>query len=368
MKLKITLICLFLFLSITAQNLVLNPSFEDYNDCPKFKGDFHENVTNWSCSNYGSTDYFNDCNNELSYLNYVGYQTPRTGKGYAGIYTFAPGSYREYIQSDLSLKLTKGIKYLITFYISLSDCSSHSNNNFGVLFTSVKLDNKSKDFIHLKYLERDAIKYKYSIITDNNFYYNTQEWTKVTLEYKADGFEKFMTIGNFDTNRKIETKEVWNSAERQFAYYYIDDVSLIPSHLIKEEIEPKIEEKTANEEITLKPEITYTFKNVLFEFNKAQLLNTSIEELDKLSIHLKENKNLNIEIYGHTDNVGLTKRNQELSLQRAQSVSNYLILKSLKKERINWFGFGSSKPVKSNNTEKNRAKNRRVEFKLIDKK
>jgi len=140
---------------------------------------------------------------------------------------------------------------------------------------------------------------------------------------------------------------------------------VIPSDYVKEELQSKIEEKV--EETLLELEITYTFKNVLFDFDKAELLNTSIEELDKLSFYLKENETLNIEIYGHTDNVGLTKRNNELSLQRAKAVSEYLILKGLENERIQWFGFGSSKPLVDNTTEDNRAKNRRVEFKLINK-
>ncbi|WP_034060312.1 OmpA family protein [Lacinutrix jangbogonensis] len=106
---------------------------------------------------------------------------------------------------------------------------------------------------------------------------------------------------------------------------------------------------------------------MFFEFDKAELQNISIEELDKLFIYLTNNVNLNIEIYGHTDTIGLAKRNNELSLQRAKSVSSYLINKGLKPERIKWFGFGSSKPITVNDTEADRAKNRRVEFKLIKK-
>ncbi|AEH00782.1 OmpA/MotB domain protein [Lacinutrix sp. 5H-3-7-4] len=361
MKLKITTLLFFAFGHSIAQNLVLNSSFEAFKNCPKNKGAFHENVINWSCSNYGSTDYFNNCSKDLGFENYVGFQEPKTGNAYSGIYTFAPASYREYIQTKLVSQLAKGTKYLITFQISLSDCSSHSNNNFGVLFTSEELDSKSKNFIHFKYLKKDNIKYKYSKIENKSFYSNTQEWTKVTLEYTANGFEKFMTIGNFETNRVIKIQEVWSTAERQFTYYYIDDVSVTTLKLSKKTLS-KVDKAKPLETKTI-----YTFKNILFEFDKAILVNTSIEELDKLNLHLKENKNLNIEIYGHTDNIGLAKRNQELSLQRAKSVSEYLISKGLKKERIQWFGFGSSKPLVKNSSEDNRAKNRRVEFKLIDK-
>jgi len=358
MKYKITLLFLFLFGNIIAQNLVLNSSFEVFKKCPKNKGLFHKNVTNWTCSNYGSTDYFNACSDALGYYNYVGNQKPKTGDGYAGIYTYAPGSYREYMQTKLVKKLIRGTNYTITFYVSLADCSSHAINNFLVLFTDSKLNNKSSSFIHRKHLDKDKIKYDFLAIMDSTFYTNTQKWIKISGTYTAKGFENYISIGNFDVNKKIEIKEVWSTAERQFAYYYIDDVSVIPTSLIEEEL---------IKEAPLELQKTYTFKNVLFDLDKAELLNNSIEELDKLYFHLIENKNLYIEIYGHTDSVGLQKRNEELSMERAKSVSNYLVLKGLDKQRIKWFGFGSTKPISANDSEDKRAQNRRVEFKLIQK-
>ena len=356
MKQTITLFFIFFFGGIKAQNLVLNPSFENYQDCPASLGEFHGNVSHWTCSNYGSTDYYNNCSKEMGYTNYVGQQNPRTGTAYAGIYTFGLRSYREYIQTKLSSKLIKDTEYLITFYVSLSDFSSHSINRFGTLFTSEMLDNKSAKFIHFKYLERDHILYSYVTSKDDNFYNNTQLWTQISIKYIAKGFEKFISIGNYDTNREIELHEVSTDAERQFSYYYIDDISVVPYHLIttkQHDKETFIENKT------------YVFRNVLFDFDKSELLKNSIIELDELYDYLSENQNFNIEIYGHTDNVGLVKRNEELSLQRAKSVANYLIKNGLSQDRITWFGFGSLQPKVTNNTEEGRATNRRVEFKLL---
>ena len=92
----------------------------------------------------------------------------------------------------------------------------------------------------------------------------------------------------------------------------------------------------------------------------------SKEELDQLYKHLEANSTLKIEIYGHTDSIGLEARNQELSEQRAKAVLDYLIEKGLNATRIKSFGFGNTQPISDNDTEEGRQLNRRVAFKLIE--
>lgn len=108
-------------------------------------------------------------------------------------------------------------------------------------------------------------------------------------------------------------------------------------------------------------------KNVFFETAKYDLKPESVVELDKLVSFMKKNKNLKIEIAGHTDNVGDKKTNQLLSQNRAKSVYEYLIKKSIEAERLSFKGYGDSKPKVENNSDINRAKNRRTEFKVISK-
>ena len=139
MKYKITLFFVFCLSIGIAQNLVINPSFEDFKSCPNLKGEFQENVKNWSTSHFGSTDYFNNCSQNLGEENYVGYQKARTGDAYVGVYAYAPGSYREYIQGELKESLKKDSIYNVSFYVSLSDCSSHAVNKISILFTDQKL-------------------------------------------------------------------------------------------------------------------------------------------------------------------------------------------------------------------------------------
>lgn len=110
---------------------------------------------------------------------------------------------------------------------------------------------------------------------------------------------------------------------------------------------------------------TVVLKNIFFETNSFKLKNESKAELEKLIFFLSENPNVNIEIGGHTDNVGEQSYNKTLSTNRAKSVANYLISHSVSEKRLTYKGYDFSKPLKTNDTAEGRAKNRRTEFKII---
>jgi len=109
---------------------------------------------------------------------------------------------------------------------------------------------------------------------------------------------------------------------------------------------------------------TVVLKNIFFETGKFELQKESISELDKLVMLLNENPNLKIQIDGHTDNVGQEKDNQVLSANRAKAVVDYLLSKSINKLRLTYKGFGSTRPVATNNTENGKALNRRTELSI----
>ena len=73
---------------------------------------------------------------------------------------------------------------------------------------------------------------------------------------------------------------------------------------------------------------------------------------------------MNVEISGHTDNTGSAQLNASLSQDRAQAVVNYLKGKGIAANRMNAKGFGSSRPVATNNTADGRQQNRRTEFEI----
>ena len=108
--------------------------------------------------------------------------------------------------------------------------------------------------------------------------------------------------------------------------------------------------------------IKVTFDSgILFDFNKSTLRPEAKASLDKFAAEMSDMKETGITVYGHTDNVGSEAANRKISLQRAESVGNYLNSKGIAKSRITMHGMGYDQPVADNSTEAGRAQNRRVE-------
>ena len=91
----------------------------------------------------------------------------------------------------------------------------------------------------------------------------------------------------------------------------------------------------------------------------------SFRELDKLIAYLQKHPQLQIEIQGHTDNVGDESDNQLLSEKRAEAVYVYLTNNQIDADRLVYKGFGENKPLIANDSEKNRSINRRTSFRII---
>ncbi len=77
------------------------------------------------------------------------------------------------------------------------------------------------------------------------------------------------------------------------------------------------------------------------------------------------NPNWTVEISGHTDNIGSSKSNRQLSELRAKAVKDFLVSKGCDKDRLKFKGYGSIQPISTNNTEIGRQMNRRTEFKVL---
>lgn len=364
MKVKFLIFFLTWCQFLISQNLVLNSSFEENKLCPTTIGSFNHFVANWTTPNYGSTDYFSRCSTTVGVDNFFGKQEARTGKAYCGMYVMAPENYREYIQGHLSQPLTIGKTYVITFYISLAENPSHAIRDLGVLFLKEPIKDHSDKVININKVLNEEENSYFVLINSQNFYTEKESWEKVTFEYVAKGFEEVFILGNFDKNHKIANIKVHNSKDPDASYYYLDDFSieLIDNRIQKSEA---LQSYSIDENQVLENDKVYTLKNVLFDFDKHNLLESSVNELDQLYNYLDRNKRLQIEIYGHTDDVGTKKRNDELSILRAKEVALYLILKGLRGERITAMGYGNNFPKASNDNEEGRALNRRVEFKLI---
>jgi len=108
-----------------------------------------------------------------------------------------------------------------------------------------------------------------------------------------------------------------------------------------------------------------TLSNIFFPVNGYELLPTSAADLVELTAFMQENKQIKIEIEGHTDNTGNEKENQILSEKRALAVYQYLISNGIEKKRLTYKGYGQSKPIASNQTAAGKQQNRRTAFKII---
>jgi outer membrane protein OmpA-like peptidoglycan-associated protein len=106
--------------------------------------------------------------------------------------------------------------------------------------------------------------------------------------------------------------------------------------------------------------------NVFYATDSWEIKEESSSELNNLAFLLSDNKNMIMEIGGHTDSTGSEEHNMVLSEKRALSVVSYLIKKGIEKERLKYKGYGNSLPVGDNNTEEGRQLNRRTEAKILD--
>ena len=107
--------------------------------------------------------------------------------------------------------------------------------------------------------------------------------------------------------------------------------------------------------------------NLLFEIGKADILESSYDELNSLAQMLHSNPKMKIQLEGHTDYRGNPDRNMKLSEDRVLAVRDYLVDQDIRKGRIKYKAFGGSQPITTDNTEEARLKNRRVEVRILSK-
>src|SRR5690606_23374417 len=112
--------------------------------------------------------------------------------------------------------------------------------------------------------------------------------------------------------------------------------------------------------------VSGVLRNIYFDFDKWSFKNESYNELNKLERMMQQNPNIRVEISGHTDNIGTQAYNMFLSRKRAEAVKDFLTGKGIDGRRIKATGYGESRPLASNDDEREgRELNRRVEFLVI---
>lgn len=226
-KLQILFIFILAFkqgLIIQAQNLVPNPSFEEYTVCPD---NYFMLPTSWySCS--ADPDYYNSCDSTNSYstpYNGFGYQLADDGRAYCGFYALNVYetwfTYKEYLGCELITPLVIGQKYYISFKINFSDnpAIDMATSNIGLLFSTISYqDYQPYDSIYNNPTNN------FAHIIDPNITTDTLNWTTIKGSIIADSAYQYLLIGNFFDIGHSDTILLNNNYYYHRAYYFIDEV------------------------------------------------------------------------------------------------------------------------------------------------
>ena len=331
------------------QNLVQNPGFEEYEDCPHtFRSDRTERevVTLWYAANDGTPDYYNVCSGADAGVprNWAGSAEAHSGGGYAGIYVY--GANMEHLQSKLKKPLTKDKIYHVSMYFRLSSYSRVSSDRLAASLSRDSV-NINASYIHIK---------------DSAITPATGTWEHMAFDYYATGGEEFITIGNFgSTGTKAFTlshKKIIQPMLSKHSYFYIDDVSVVASEVL-----PFAVLADSLQTVDYDSGKVYILRDLLFAFDRYDLPQESREELDHL-VDLLNNIAYRIELVGYTDATGGESYNLELSIKRAVAVKNYLIQAGISHLRIDVLGLGELEAVDYAKENLNRL-DRKVTFKLL---
>lgn len=364
----------------STNNLVPNPSFERYYECPDhLEAIRFRRIPAWvSTPPMCTPDYFNKCGTRGYRVpkNRCGVVAAKDGQAYVGMILRVGNPegdpqgwyYREHITARLKRPLKKDYRYAVRMHLALSTYANYAIANIGMLFTK-----------RAKRIRWNKV-YVPQIITPRNKYFDQpNRWVLVQDTMVAKGGEAFITIGEFNNFGDHQVKKVTNSRKyrRKFnfnrAYYFIDDIAVVELDKVVTDTLPKITGKPlGNIRLGFDTELgkvkqgqPVILKNIFFEFAKARLLPESFPELNKLVHLLKTYSSIKVRIMGHTDNVGTDARNLRLSDRRAQSVVAYLTQQGIDAQRLTFKGFGESRPIDTNATKEGRQNNRRVEFVVL---
>jgi gliding motility-associated-like protein len=216
--LKILILSICFFIKKTdAQNLVLNPSFEDMLACPDNGGQLYKAIY-WINPTQSLPGYFNSCSSNFGTpQNGSGYQMPRTGNAYAGIIGLQyQDFYIAYIQGQFIDTLKKDSIYCLNFWVSLSENSNSAISKMGAYISDTSFQiSTTANLTFIPQIESPATQY----LND------TTNWILVSGTYIAQGGEKYITIGNFHSISE-GNYIYFGNGESAYAGYYIDDVSV----------------------------------------------------------------------------------------------------------------------------------------------
>ena len=374
MKIRWTTLLCFIFATLGAHsqsdtNLVYNGSFELHTQCPEHI-DATGNMTSveaWWQPTRGSSDHFDPCGSRDCAVprNKMGMQAAHSGNAYCGIYC-SQAHYREYLQTELSTPLVAGRRYRVGFWASLSDKSPYAIATLGALLTPDRISDSTWDILMQKEVSPLDNERHQTLATfytpqvehpSDSVLADTRHWAYIGGELTAHGGERFLTVGNFRPFNQSHVVETGvPESQMQGAYYYIDDVSVVPLDPTPEP--PAVQSTPSAGDIV-------PLWDVLFATGESEVLPQSYNELRRLKELLDAHPRMTIELRGHTDNQGTASYNLRLSQARAEAVAGYLVRQGISHSRVAAVGLGETQPIDTNETPEGRSRNRRVEYRVV---
>ncbi|NBR14290.1 MAG: T9SS C-terminal target domain-containing protein [Flavobacteriales bacterium] len=220
---KVVLLMVFLaYSNLFAQNLVYNGGFEELTQCPDFPGQI-EYAYPWYNPSGSDPDVFNKCaiNPDIQVPNYYSgsFQNSRTGFGMMGINVWDNFFLiRESIQQKIKKNLVLNTTYCISLYVNLANPVRNCIDNLGIHLSKDSI-NCSPAYCVLGVVPQVRNPINFQIC-------DTMNWTLIKGIYKADGTERYISIGNLQAD-SLTNGIVFNpNSQFSGAYYYFDDISI----------------------------------------------------------------------------------------------------------------------------------------------
>jgi len=357
------------------ENLVKNSGFMIKKGKVKGPGMITATST-WSSPTEDPADFFTKFAKEpyISSENLYGAQDPEEGTGYAGVqlYHAKDKGNRTFIQTELAYEMNADEMYCIKYFVSLADLSKFACNDIGAYVSTEKVNQKKI----LSYEIEPQIKH-----SANKIFNEYALWEPICQIYKAKGGEKYLTLGNFTKPgttkfEKIKRPKGFSSPQVGMAYYYIDQVTVIPMSNL-EEGECSCEKQggsskmnvvyrsNVSETAELELEQAVKLSTIVFEEESIELSATSKASIDKLVNLMKKNPKLRIEIMGHSSSIEEVKVPDDISTKRANEVHKYMVSMGIPAERLEFVGFKDTKPTSQDSSATGQVKNRRVNFRIL---
>lgn len=332
------------------QELIANGGFEDHEQCPNTLGQFY--VSDWFGTHGDRTtpDLFSTCAADEAYCSpgsYIINVVPFAGESYSGFVGYNPHNhYREYVSTRLKAPLLKGVEYEFSVSISQPKMALYYINELGVIFT--------KDSAKPEELPLELVAPAHLRIQNGEFLKLNDVWRTIKVSYTAKGGERYLHLGCFLSDeellyRKYQERIAFSKKTGyKDAYYIIDNVSLQPRQEVVQD----------------QPTKTFVFDNINFDSGDFSSSEEEFKQFEDLIAYLKINPGVKVVIEGHTDDVGEERDNQILSEERALFVKSFFEYQKVVNP-ISTVGYGESQPVVANDSQKNRALNRRVVIHLF---